>query len=205
MTLAAPAGTTEQTTIALSWGGSDPSGVASFDLDRSLNGGPFAAWLTATKQTAASFEAAPGNRYRFRVRARDQFGNASEFVSSGELSVVAPRAGQPPRDEPPATGPPLRSSPELEITRVTRRRHHLRVSGTVGLGANGKVEASWTARSHGHRRTARASTYAQLRAFTLTIRIPPAARAVKRAALRVTYVGGHDFARQTVRTTVRSR
>jgi hypothetical protein len=205
VTLATPVGTTEQTTIPLSWGATDGTAVATFDLEVAINDGPFSPWLTRTTQTTAVYSGSAGARYRFRIRAADLLGNVSAYLVSEELTVTAPTRGPggPPTGPPPGSN--RRPSPELKITRVNRTGPRLRVRGTVALGANGKVEARWSAHARGRRRTAHASTYAQLRSFNVTIRLPPSARKAKRAVLAITYVGGRQFATQTVRKTVRSR
>ena len=88
-------------------------------------------------------------------------------------------------------------SPELHIARIQRRGKRLLVSGTVARGANGKVTAVWRTRD----RVARASTYAQLRRFTLVLKAPKA----RRARLTVSYARDYHFARQASRRTLRWR
>jgi RHS repeat-associated protein len=62
----------------VSWSGNDDpggSGVASFDLFVSTDGGPFAPWLTTTAQTSATFSGALGHTYTFYSLATDNVGN----------------------------------------------------------------------------------------------------------------------------------
>ena len=66
-------------TVEFAWGATDDSPVTRFDIESSINGGPFSPWLTATPETSGQLAAVPGNRYRVRVRATDEFGNTSEF------------------------------------------------------------------------------------------------------------------------------
>lgn len=61
--------------FVVSWTGEDTSGIANYDLQRSVDGGVWAAWLTATKETSQLFVGAAGHGYAFRVRARDVKGN----------------------------------------------------------------------------------------------------------------------------------
>ena len=66
--------------MTLSWTGSDSgSGVASYDVRRSRDGG---AWdMIASRTTDTSLETAvtPGHTYRFMVRARDRAGNVGSW------------------------------------------------------------------------------------------------------------------------------
>jgi serine protease AprX len=102
-------------------------------------------------------------------------------------------------DDPPA-GPP---SPELTISTVRRRGARVTVRGTVARGANGRLTSTWNARARHRRYVARASTYAQLRRYRLTIKIPRRATAARSGVVVVTYLGTDGFARQTVRAIVR--
>jgi hypothetical protein len=71
--------------IALA-GTDDSSGVASFDVARSLDGGAYSTVSAAT--TAAAFDTTltPGHSYRFRVRTRDAAGNVSPWVEGVVLN-----------------------------------------------------------------------------------------------------------------------
>jgi hypothetical protein len=197
--LAAPSGRLTSTTIPLAWGASEP---ASFDLDVAVDGGTFAPWLTGTAQTSATYAAARGHGYVFRIRGIDRLGNTSAYVTSPQIAVPD-ATGPPPDGSPPTTdNRGVSLSPELKITRVRRRGVRLYVRGTVARGANGKLTAVWVGTARGRRRIARASTYAQLRAFALTVKIP---RAATRSRLTVTYVRDRHFATQSIRLSLRSR
>ncbi len=90
--------------IPVSWSGSDNTGVTSYDIYVSEDGGPFAAWLTATPLTGSIYPGTVGRTYAFFSRARDQAGNveaqpaspdaqtAVAFVSSAPtISGIAPQ------------------------------------------------------------------------------------------------------------------
>jgi hypothetical protein len=211
VTVAAPAGSTAETSIPVSWSAADAgSGVASFDVEASTNGAPFTPWFTATTGTSAAYPASPGNTYRFRVRATDSFGNTSQYVTTADVAVT--RAGgetgtNSPTGQPPPPGDAGGGllSPELKIIAIRRQGARLLVRGSVARGANGKVTARWTARVRDRRHVARASAYAQLRSFRLTLAIPRAARVIRRADLVLDYLGGDGFASQTSRLAVRWR
>ena len=66
------------TTIPLLWSGGDEpggSGLASFDIFVSVDDGPFAPWLQATKVRGAVYRGEPGRRYAFYSTAVDVAGN----------------------------------------------------------------------------------------------------------------------------------
>jgi hypothetical protein len=76
--------------IRVSWAGSDPSGIASFQLQQRKNGGSWAT-ITLPSPTATSIVLgrAPGNTFRYRVRATDSSGNTSTWAAGPTLSVRA--------------------------------------------------------------------------------------------------------------------
>jgi serine protease AprX len=199
--LATPAGTISGTSIPLAWGASEP---ATYDLDVSVNGAAFTPWLVHTTQTSATYAAARGSRYVFRIRATDPLGNVSNGVVSREILVPgettpAPPASPPRRDPPPARP---RLSPQLRITRISWGGARLKVKGTVAPEADGKVTARWNGTTRGRRRTVRVSTIARARSFLLTLRVP---RRANRARLTITYAGGLRFATQSRTVSLRTR
>jgi hypothetical protein len=80
------------------WGASDPSGVCSYHVERSVDGEP---WTTVglTKPTSRSKQINPrpsGASIRFRVSATDCVGNASGFTTgpAGVLSAIQDTSGR---------------------------------------------------------------------------------------------------------------
>ncbi|HWP63069.1 MAG TPA: glycosyl hydrolase family 18 protein [Candidatus Binatia bacterium] len=76
--------------IWVEWGAYDETGVASYDVQVSLNGGPWTDWLTGTTASGEVYLAAHGQSVAFRVRARDVKGNVSAW------NVTTNAAGQLP-------------------------------------------------------------------------------------------------------------
>jgi spore germination protein YaaH len=83
----APSQTSESFNV--SWIGSDESGVRDYDLQVSINGGPWHDWLIDTTAMSGSYTGADGYGFAFRVRARDTHGNVGAWdVSSVYTSQV---------------------------------------------------------------------------------------------------------------------
>ncbi len=64
-------------TFAVSWSGVDPayqSGIASYDVYVSVDGGAWQPWLLGTMQTAAAYTGQPGHHYNFYSVATDNLG-----------------------------------------------------------------------------------------------------------------------------------
>jgi hypothetical protein len=63
------------------WSATDPSGIASYQVQRQVNGGAWAAITLATPTTAAvTHSLTVGSTYRYRVIATDTHGNASAWI-----------------------------------------------------------------------------------------------------------------------------
>jgi spore germination protein YaaH/flagellar hook assembly protein FlgD len=78
----------------VAWTGRDDVGVVSYDVQRSVDGGPWGPWLTGTTATRAVFDGDDGHNYSFRVRARDRKGNVSAFNVTSTATVAGTlRAG----------------------------------------------------------------------------------------------------------------
>ncbi|HTK44178.1 MAG TPA: glycosyl hydrolase family 18 protein [Patescibacteria group bacterium] len=71
----------------LAWSGSDTggAGVATYDVRRSRDGGPFADLATGLTGTALAVSLAPGHTDRFEVRARDRAGNVGGWIAGATL------------------------------------------------------------------------------------------------------------------------
>ncbi|HQR43484.1 MAG TPA: SdrD B-like domain-containing protein, partial [Gemmatales bacterium] len=72
----------------VSWTGSDDTGIASYDVLVSTNGGSFEMWLPNTTLTSSLFVGQPGNRYAFQVIARDEAGNTEALSSLPESETL---------------------------------------------------------------------------------------------------------------------
>lgn len=82
----------EQSTFLVEWSGTDiGSGLRDYDINVSIDGAPFIAWLQATTGNAALFSGQPGVSYSFYSVARDLAGNTEEapVISDATTSVVA--------------------------------------------------------------------------------------------------------------------
>jgi hypothetical protein len=75
--------------ILIKWAGTDgTSGIAHFDLQRSVDGGAFS--TVASPATAqASVNLNPGHSYKFQVRATDNAGNNSGFTAGRAFTLSA--------------------------------------------------------------------------------------------------------------------
>jgi|GEM_PF-3304095 len=77
-----------QPIFTIRWSGTDiGSGVRDYTVFVSQDGGPFAAFLTNTTATSASFSGQPGHSYSFFSSARDQAGNIEQKLAVGETST----------------------------------------------------------------------------------------------------------------------
>jgi spore germination protein YaaH len=76
--------------FAVTWTGYDDwNGIRDYDVQVSVDGGPFSAWLTATTATTSKYQGTTGHSYAFRVRATDGAGNV------GPWDVTATYTAQP--------------------------------------------------------------------------------------------------------------
>jgi spore germination protein YaaH len=76
--------------FTVSWTAYDDSTVRSYDVQLSVNGGSWAAWLTGTGATSSVFLGRDGQAYAFRVRATDVHGNVSAWRALPLGSLRAP-------------------------------------------------------------------------------------------------------------------
>lgn len=76
----------------VSWSGGDPAGagLADFTVFVSVNDGPYVPWLQNVTFTSAIYVGAPGQRYKFLVRARDNAGNQEETPFGPDAETVVP-------------------------------------------------------------------------------------------------------------------
>ena len=170
VTIASPAGRTGDTTLGVAWSGNDAGvGLADYDVEVSANDTPFAPWLSATTSTGATYAAARGARYRFRVRARDRLGNASEYVVSSEVAV----AESPPDPSIVTPQPPAaKSSPALRIRSIMRRGSRITIRGTLERSAYRALTFDLRATANGRRIRRRLERFPQSGRFKLSLRAP---------------------------------
>jgi spore germination protein YaaH/flagellar hook assembly protein FlgD len=104
--------------FGVGWSGVDDwHGVASYDLEVSTDGGPWLAWISATRATSDVWMGADGHTYAFRVRARDGAGNVSAWNVSS-VFVAAPKLGAGGFARVVASQLNVRSAPDTTATRL---------------------------------------------------------------------------------------
>ena len=77
--------------FTVSWSGSDDtggSGLASYSIYVSDNGGSFTPWLTATTQTSATYDGLDGHTYGFYSIATDNVGNVQTAPTSAQATTT---------------------------------------------------------------------------------------------------------------------
>jgi hypothetical protein len=80
---------TQPLPMTLSWTGSDGgSGIASYDVKRSVDGGSFASIASHVGSRSLNWTMTPGHSYRFKVRARDKAGNFSSWIGPSMWSTA---------------------------------------------------------------------------------------------------------------------
>ncbi|HVZ81752.1 MAG TPA: hypothetical protein VHE12_13270 [bacterium] len=85
----------DKTQVYVEWSAVDAhSGVASYDVQVSTNGGGWADWLTHVTETNGVFPGKDAQKYGFRVRARDNAGNVEPYpekaMASTQIDISAP-------------------------------------------------------------------------------------------------------------------
>ncbi|HUG29601.1 MAG TPA: glycosyl hydrolase family 18 protein [Candidatus Limnocylindria bacterium] len=73
----------------VAWKSWDDSTVTGYDVQVSVDGGAWAAWLTGTTLTSSIYLGTDGRTYAFRVRARDVHGNVAAWNSATNLGKIA--------------------------------------------------------------------------------------------------------------------
>lgn len=81
--------TTVTPSFAVSWAGSDQSGsgIASYDVFVSTDGGLFVRWLTAVSETSSTFTGAAGHTYAFYSVATDNVGHRQSAPTMAQTST----------------------------------------------------------------------------------------------------------------------
>ena len=187
---------------AVRWSATDSSGVASYDLEASTDGAAFQPWLTATNVAAATYAAAPGHSYAFRVRARDVFGQLGDWATSAALAVAAPTQPAPPK---PAAQQLL--SPSLRIASVARSktRTRLTVRGTIASSARSAVHLRVRLRSGRRSRTLAATAVPRAGRWSATLRFPRSLARPRSAEVSARYDADFTLASGIARRSLRLR
>jgi hypothetical protein len=92
--------TETSTSFRVSWSGSDAggSGIASYTIYASVDGGAFTPWLVGTTQTSATYTGAFGHSYAFFSAATDNLGHQQALPAGAQAStVLVPQMLQRPR------------------------------------------------------------------------------------------------------------
>jgi hypothetical protein len=90
--------------ISLSWQGADEgSGVVSYDVFVSVDGGPMLLWLQAAQATSATYTGVPGHSYGFAIRGTDRAGNTGATPRTPQVETVVALPGATVTPAPTAT------------------------------------------------------------------------------------------------------
>jgi hypothetical protein len=86
--LALPISATGDSTIRCFWSVPDPEGISGYDVEVSVDGGPFERVdVPDTSKKSIRHKVTPGHRYRYRVAAIDSLGNVSNYVQGRAVKV----------------------------------------------------------------------------------------------------------------------
>ncbi len=91
--LTTPSITTTDTNLKLNWTGTDDaggSGIASYSVYVSVDGGEYLQFVFGTKDIAATFAASPGHTYAFYTVATDQVGHVELPPASPDTIITIP-------------------------------------------------------------------------------------------------------------------
>jgi subtilase family protein len=191
--LACPENVGTNPQLALSWTASDASPISSYDVDVSVDNGPYVAWRTGVPAASATYSGEPGHSYGFRVRATDDLGNVSDYTTCEPVTIGF--APMPPPPFTPTPGQSLPAAPHLRLTSVRLRHGHLVIRGRVASRATGSVTGIYTL--HG-RKPVRTRASVRSGAYRLSLRIR-----ARRGVLTVRYSGDRAFATQRVTRRIR--
>jgi Domain of unknown function DUF11 len=177
--------------ITVSWGATDASPIAGYDIGLSADGGPVSRWLSGTTQTSATYSGQAGHAYSFQVQAVDELGNRSGPVPCGPVAVgFVPVAPVSPTAPP---SPPVPAPARLRISKLVMKDSRLTVSGVLARGATGVVSGTYRARgAHASRARARI-VHGRCR---LVFRLSSRMRKARRGVLRLSYPGDSSHAGQ---------
>jgi hypothetical protein len=94
----APLPATSQSAFSVSWSGVDDaggSGVASFDIFVSVDGGPFTLWLDDTTELTARYDGSVGHTYAFFSVATDNVGHVEAAPATADTMTLTVPAADP--------------------------------------------------------------------------------------------------------------
>jgi len=123
-------------TFTVAWGGTDAepdglqgSGIASYTVSVSVDGGEFTRWLTDTSLRSADYVGEPGHTYAFFSRATDNAGNVetppagnasdATYTTPGGLATIGDLVWHD------ANGNGIQDAGETGLARVTVTLHHV--------------------------------------------------------------------------------
>jgi RHS repeat-associated protein len=142
---ALPASTTNPTFL-VSWSGSDGlgSGIGSYDIYVSDDGGAYSLWQSDTTKTSATYAGQSHHTYRFDSVATDNVGLMQPAPSSAEgtIEVLSPA---PPPQPPPPPPPPPPSPPLVTVLNVIdklNKKHQVTEVDVIFSGAVNPTEAA---------------------------------------------------------------
>ena len=72
----------------VAWSSWDDSTITGYDVQVSVNGGAWTAWLTGTTLTSSIYLGSDGRTYAFRIRATDLHGNISGWYAAASAATV---------------------------------------------------------------------------------------------------------------------
>jgi hypothetical protein len=80
----------------VSWSGTDNgSGIGSYTIFVSQNGGAYTPWLTSTALTSAMYPGTPGSSYAFFSEAQDAAGNSEALKTTADAGTAVPTVSAP--------------------------------------------------------------------------------------------------------------
>ena len=88
--------TSSPSVFSVNWSGADASGVTSYDLFVSQDGGAFTTWLAGTTLTSAQYPGQPGRAYAFYSVATDALGNRESAPGVPDATTVTDFTNAPP-------------------------------------------------------------------------------------------------------------
>ncbi|MCW3047305.1 MAG: hypothetical protein JWO74_1589 [Solirubrobacterales bacterium] len=188
-----PAGTQPAGPIGVSWPATDPSGVAAYDVDASVDNGAFTAWLAGTEQTSGAYSGEAGHSYRFRARATDKLGNLGAWADSATVTIPAltpgpslgPSAGPGPVPQPGKVS----LSARLSLPILSRTLASMKVTGTTTSKATGKIKVTFQVRVRGKTTTIAKAVNVMAGRFTVTLKLPGKVRIWRTGTLKAAYAG----------------